>query len=180
MITVPIQRRITPAGGLLVGTTDAEDYPHDMNTPPDSPSMDELADRLPSTDDHARQHATVRKAHETELIEDYVELICELLDQEGEARAVDIARRMGVSQATVTKMLRRLAERDLITSEPYRSIFLTRAGRDMAEHSRERHQVVLRFLRALGVSDEIARIDAEGIEHHVSKETLERMRRFSE
>lgn len=142
--------------------------------------MNEPADLLPSTDAHARQHVTVRKAHETELIEDYVELIYELLEQEGEARAVDIARRMGVSQATVTKMLRRLAERELITSEPYRSIFLTQAGRAMAEHSRDRHQVVLRFLRTLGVGDETARIDAEGIEHHVSEETLERMRRFSE
>lgn len=152
-----------------------------MNTPSEQPPngpVDEPADLLPSTAAHARQHATVRKAHETELIEDYIELIYELLDQEGEARAVDISRRMGVSQATVTKMLRRLAERELITSEPYRSIFLTGAGRAMAEHSRDRHQVVLRFLRALGVSDETARIDAEGIEHHVSDETLERMRRF--
>ena len=133
---------------------------------------------LPSPEQQARQHATVREAHETELIEDYVELIAELLDHEGEARAVDLARRMGVRHATVTRMVRRLVERGLVRAEPYRSIFLTDDGRALAERSRDRHAIVLRFLRALGVGDTVARVDAEGIEHHVSPETLEAMRRF--
>jgi DtxR family transcriptional regulator, manganese transport regulator len=136
------------------------------------------ADPLPPVDTQARQHSGVREAHETELIEDYVELIADLIDHGGEARAVDIARRMGVRQATVAKMIRRLAERELVVSEPYRSIFLTEAGRTMAEHSRERHAIVLRFLRELGVSEETARLDAEGIEHHVSQETLAVMQSF--
>lgn len=135
------------------------------------------ADRMPSADAQARQHASVREAHETELIEDYVELVADLVDAKGEARAVEIARRMGVRQATVAKMVARLRERGLVTSEPYRAIFLTDAGRHVAERSRERHAVVLAFLRHLGVSDDTARIDAEGIEHHVSDETLELMRR---
>lgn len=133
---------------------------------------------MPPVDTHARQHASVREAHETELIEDYVELIADLIDHDGAARAVEIARRMGVRQATVAKMVRRLAEHELVVTEPYRPIFLTGAGRRMAERSRERHAIVLRFLRHLGVSDETARIDAEGIEHHVSEETLELMRRY--
>ena len=133
---------------------------------------------MPPVDAQARQHASVREAHETELIEDYVELIADLVDAGGEARAVEIARRMGVRQATVAKMIRRLAERGLVVTEPYRPIHLTGAGRAMAERSRERHAVVLDFLRALGVSEATARIDAEGIEHHVSAETLELMRRF--
>lgn len=125
---------------------------------------------------HARQHARVRKAHETELVEDYVELIADLIDSKGEARAVEIARRMDVRQATVAKMIRRLRDNGLVTSEPYRAVFLTDAGRAMAETSRTRHSVVLAFLRWLGVSEETALQDAEGIEHHVSDETLAAMR----
>lgn len=133
---------------------------------------------LPPVDRHARQHAAVREAHETELIEDYVELIADLIDHSGEARAVDIARRMGVTQATVARMVRRLAERGMVISEPYRSIFLTEPGRSLAERCRERHATVLRFLRVLGVSEETARLDAEGIEHHASAETLTMMQRL--
>src|SRR5699024_3586811 len=99
-------------------------------------------------DTHARQYSNVRKAHETELIEDYVELIADLLQAKGEARAVELAQRMGVTQATVGKMIRRLDEAGLVTRQPYRSIFLTDAGIRMAQVSRKRHLVVLRFLRA--------------------------------
>lgn len=122
----------------------------------------------------------MRDAHETELVEDYVELIGDLLEHHGEARSTDIASRMGISQATVSKMIRRLKELGLVTSKPYRSLFLTQAGMEMASASRARHAIVLRFLRALGVSDDTARIDAEGMEHHVSEETLEIMRRFAD
>ena len=65
------------------------------------------------------------------------------------------------------------SQRDgLVHSEPYRSIFLTSEGRDLADHCRRRHLIVYRFLRSLGVGEEVARVDAEGIEHHVSDETL--------
>lgn len=131
-----------------------------------------------TADVHARQHASVRKAHETELIEDYVELVADLIDAKGEARAVEIAQRMGVRQATVAKMIRRLHNRGLVETEPYRAIFLTEPGRAMAEASRARHAIVLDFLRALGVPEETALRDAEGIEHHVSDETLKAMRRY--
>ncbi|ROO24647.1 DNA-binding protein [Salinisphaera orenii MK-B5] len=130
--------------------------------------------------DHARQYSYVRKAHETELIEDYVELIADLIDAKGEARAVELAQRMGVTQATVGKMIRRMTDAGLVTSEPYRSIFLTEDGKRMACESRDRHIVVLRFLRALGVPETTARKDAEGVEHHVSAETIEIMRRFAD
>lgn len=137
-------------------------------------------DAMLDPDEQARQHAGVRKAHETELIEDYVELIGDLIELKGEARAVELAQRMGVTQATVAKMIRRLTDLNLVTSEPYRSIFLTAAGQQMAEMSRARHLVVLRFLETLGVPEDVARYDAEGIEHHVSDQTLEIMRRFTE
>ena len=129
---------------------------------------------------HARQYGHVRKAHETELIEDYVELIADLISAKGEARAVELAQRMGVTQATVGKMIRRMTEAGLVSSEPYRSIFLTAAGERLARESRERHIVVLRFLQALGVPEAIARRDAEGVEHHVSVETIDAMRRFAD
>ena len=129
---------------------------------------------------HARQYSSVRKAHETELIEDYVELIGDLIEAKGEARAVELAQRMGVTQATVGKMIRRMTAAGYVTSESYRSIFLTAAGRQMATESRRRHLVVLRFFRALGVSETTAREDAEGVEHHVSEETLAIMRNFAE
>jgi DtxR family manganese transport transcriptional regulator len=121
-----------------------------------------------------------REARRTELTEDYVELIADLLDDAGEARQVDIAARLGVAQPTVAKALRRLADTGLIIQKPYRGVFLTEAGRQLAEESRERHQIVESFLRALGVSEDVARVDAEGIEHRVSEETLRAFRRFAQ
>ncbi|MCE2564916.1 manganese-binding transcriptional regulator MntR [Komagataeibacter sp. FNDCF1] len=117
-----------------------------------------------------------RLARKTALVEDYVELIDDLLNDGQEARQVDIAARLGVSQPTVAKMLVRLEAEGLVTRRRYRGIFLTGAGYDMARESRERHRVVEQFLRALGVSEASARIDAEGMEHYVGKETLAALR----
>lgn len=115
----------------------------------------------------------MREAHKYEATEDYVELIDDLINAYGEARLVDLANRMGVAQPTVSKTLARLQRDGYITSEPYRSIFLTDKGKELAESSRERHDVVFQFLLAIGVSLEVAKRDAEGMEHHVSEETLE-------
>jgi DtxR family manganese transport transcriptional regulator len=120
----------------------------------------------------AERFGHVRDAHQRELAEDYVELIADLIDQRGEARVVDLAGRLGVTNATVNNAIQRLRRDGLVTSKPYRSIFLTEQGRELAETSRERHQVVREFLIALGVDDETADTDAEGIEHHVSDSTL--------
>lgn len=114
----------------------------------------------------------MREAHKYEAIEDYVELIDDLINATGEARLVDLANRMGVSQPTVSKSLTRLQRDGYITSEPYRSIFLTEKGKLLAETSRARHDIVYRFLIAIGVNSEVAKQDAEGMEHHVSEETL--------
>src|SRR5699024_5852422 len=138
-------------------------------------SGEELAPEI-----HPRQYGNVRPAHDAELIQDYVQLIARLITGKGAARAGELAQRMGAAQATVGKMIRRLTDAGLVLTEPYRSIFLTDAGQRMAQASRRRHLVVLQFLRALGVSESIARQDAEGVEHHVSEETLEAMRRFTE
>ena len=83
----------------------------------------------------------------------------------------------GVAQPTVAKALRRLIADGLVVQKRYRGVFLTEQGQGMAEESRERHQTVENFLLSLGVGAETARIDAEGIEHHVSDETLCAFRR---
>jgi len=119
-----------------------------------------------------------RADHQTELAEDYVELIAELLEERGEARGTDIAQRLGVSNATVVKTLKRLQDEQLIRQEPYRAVFLTDTGQKLAADGRRRHAIVERFLIALGVKAEVARIDAEGIEHHVSADTLDAMERY--
>jgi DtxR family transcriptional regulator, manganese transport regulator len=119
-----------------------------------------------------------RKDHAVELREDYVELIAELIDEKQEARGNDIALRLGVANATVVKMLKRLQDAGLVTQEPYRPIFLTEEGWRMAEAGKRRHSIVENFLLALGVSPATARIDSEGIEHHVSEDTLKAMARF--
>jgi DtxR family manganese transport transcriptional regulator len=77
----------------------------------------------------------------------------------------------------VSKTVQRLAREGYVTSQPYRSIFLTPKGSELAAHARERHELVLSFLIAIGVPESIAETDAEGIEHHVSSETLDAMRR---
>jgi DtxR family manganese transport transcriptional regulator len=120
-----------------------------------------------------------RRAHETEVAEDYVELIADLIDADGEARQVDIAKCMGVSHPTVVKIVHRLRRDGLVSIKPYRSIFLTDSGRKMAQMSRRRHRIVLNFLKAIGVSDATAELDAEGVEHHVSEETLRVFERIS-
>ncbi|MGH7996377.1 MAG: manganese-binding transcriptional regulator MntR [Opitutaceae bacterium] len=113
-----------------------------------------------------------RREHSQELAQDYVEIISDLVAATGEARAIDLARRLGVSHVTVARAVHRLQRDGLVTAQPYRSIFLTEAGRKLAEESRRRHQIVLDFLLALGVPPPVAQSDTEGIEHHVSKDTL--------
>ena len=119
-----------------------------------------------------------RADHQAEISEDYVELIAELIDEKGEARGTDIALRLGVANATVVKTLKRLADQGLVTQEPYRAIFLSVDGWKMAEDGKRKHEIVEKFLLAIGVPEATARIDSEGIEHHVSADTLKAMARF--
>ncbi len=136
--------------------------------------------KLLNVEEHVEGFRQVREAHRRELIDDYVELIDDLIRDVGEARQVDMAARLGVSQPTVAKMLKRLASVGLIEQIPWRGVFLTPEGEKLARESRERHEIVEHFLLALGISPDIARRDAEGMEHHVSVETLEAFRKFCE
>jgi DtxR family manganese transport transcriptional regulator len=133
---------------------------------------------LPDADRQAASFQRLRACHQGELAEDYVELIADLTATQGEARAVDIAQRLGVAHPTVVKAIARLQREGLVSSQPYRAVFLTEKGKELAARSRRRHQVVYSFLRSLGISEEIAQTDAEGMEHHVSDETLAALERL--
>lgn len=130
------------------------------------------AEKLPAEGTQARRFGKTRSAQSTALLEDYVELIADLLMSAGEARPTDIARRLGVSHATAVKTISRLKRAGLATARPYRGVFLTDKGQALAARVRVRHRLVVDLLRALGVPTEAAEADAEGIEHHVSETTL--------
>ena len=113
-----------------------------------------------------------RRDRAAETAQDYVEAIADLSAAVGEARVVDLARRLGVTHVTVNRTLARLRQAGFVNTKPYRAIFLTSAGNRLAGECKRRHETVVAFLRSLGISEKAAEMDAEGIEHHVSPETL--------
>ena len=121
---------------------------------------------------NAVRFAQVRNARNTETAEDYTEMIADLIKQTGEARAVDLAKHFGVTAPTVNSTIRRLVREGLVESKPYRSIFLTEKGTLLARYCKKRHEIVYNFLIKIGVDVNTAKNDAEGLEHHVSSETL--------
>jgi DtxR family manganese transport transcriptional regulator len=120
----------------------------------------------------AENLSQTRREHANEIAEDYVEAIADLIDETREARVMDLAKRLGVTHVTVNRTIARLQKAGLVTARPHRAIFLTDKGRDLAVASRKRHQTVVAFLRSLGIPERVAEMDAEGIEHHVSPQTL--------
>jgi DtxR family manganese transport transcriptional regulator len=137
-----------------------------------------MSSNLPAAKRRRLAFERAREANRRETAEDYVELIDDLARDHGEARLVDLSHMLGVSAATARKVLDRLQRAGLVESRRYRGLFLTDEGRALAAWSRERHEVVEAFLLAIGVPPGAAELDAEGIEHHVSRETLQAMARF--
>jgi DtxR family manganese transport transcriptional regulator len=121
---------------------------------------------------HAEKFQRLRRDHAVEIAQDYVEAIADLVAETGEARVVDLAKRLGVTHVTVNRTVTRLQKAGFVHSQPYRAIFLTDKGRNLAEVCKNRHETVVAFLRSLGVPQRVAEMDAEGIEHHVSADTL--------
>jgi DtxR family manganese transport transcriptional regulator len=113
-----------------------------------------------------------------ETAEDYAEAVSDILHRHGMCRVKDLAAHMGVSHVTVTRIVARLKQEGLVETAPYRPIRLTAEGERLAAQSRKRHQIVFAFLLALGVPEEEAQRDTEGIEHHVGGATLQRMAAF--
>ena len=117
-----------------------------------------------------------RRDRAAETAQDYVEAIADLTASRGEARVTDLARRLGVTHVTVNRTIARLQKAGFVNAQPYRAIFLTDAGRRLADECKRRHETVAAFLLSLGISEKTAEMDAEGIEHHVSPETLAAMK----
>jgi DtxR family manganese transport transcriptional regulator len=126
----------------------------------------------------ADRFGKARSARSTSTLEDYTELIADLLAATGEARTTDIARRLGVAHPTASKAIARLKREGLARAQPYRGIFLTEAGAAMAKSVHQRHRLVVDLLLAVGVPREAAEADAEGIEHYVSAATLHAFEAF--
>ena len=119
-----------------------------------------------------------RDDHASETAEDYVEAVAEFMKSSGECRVSMLAKKFSVSHVTASRIVRRLDREGLLEAPPRKPIQLSPEGMALAKRSRARHELVFSFLRAIGVSNRTAEIDAEGIEHHVSKETLRRMKKF--
>lgn len=109
------------------------------------------ATEMPEGPTQALRFGKARTARSATLLEDYVELIADLLATHGEARATDIAKRLGVTHPTALKSLARLKREGLVTARPYRGIFLTEVGHALAERVRARHRLMVALLLAVGV-----------------------------
>jgi DtxR family transcriptional regulator, manganese transport regulator len=102
-----------------------------------------------------------RRERATEVVQDYVEAITDLSASLGEARVVDLARRLGVTHVTINRTLIRLQQAGYVNTKPYRSIFLTEAGNRLAAECKRRPETVVAFLRSLGISEQASEMDAE-------------------
>ena len=111
-------------------------------------------------------------------MEDYLEVISELVEMKGYATTLDISRYMNVSAPSVTKMLKKLDERGYLEYEKYHGINLTKKGNQIANAVKQKHSILLEFFEILGIGRETANRDAEGIEHHLNPKTIRQLRKF--
>jgi|TARA_B110001454_G_C12467745_1_gene329026 Mn-dependent DtxR family transcriptional regulator len=134
--------------------------------------------------ENAKRLESIKTAHELEKtrsssrMEDYLEIISELVELKGYATTLDISRYMNVSAPSVTKMLQRLDEGGFLEYEKYHGINLTKKGTQVAEGIRQNHGILLEFLEILGVGYDTANQDTEGIEHHLNPKTIKQLRKF--
>lgn len=111
-------------------------------------------------------------------MEDYLEVISELVELKGYATTLDISRYLNVSAPSVTKMLQRLDDGGYLEYEKYRGINLTQKGIQIADAIRQKHGILLEFFEILGVGSDTANRDAEGVEHHLNPKTIKQLRKF--
>ena len=135
-------------------------------------------------DKNSKRLDSIKAAHELEKtrsstrMEDYLEIIAELVELKGYATTLDISRYMNVSAPSVTKMLQRLDENGFLEYEKYHGINLTDKGVKVAEGIRQKHGILLEFFEILGVGYDTANQDTEGIEHHLNQKTIKQLRKF--
>jgi Mn-dependent DtxR family transcriptional regulator len=132
----------------------------------------------PNRLDAIREANNVKKEDRTDRMEDYLEVIYELVEQKGYATTVDISNFLNVSSSSVTKMMQRLDDTGYLKYEKYRGIRLTEDGIRIAQNIRSRHGLLAEFFRIIGVDEESANNDAEGIEHHLHTETIRKLEEF--
>ncbi len=125
-------------------------------------------------------HQRVRRQHSSEIAHDYVEAIHEIRQTGSLVRVSDLQEVFGVSHVTVIRTLKRLYEKELITGTKSKEISLTDLGESIARRAQEKHEIVRNLFVKLGVSREQSDADAEGVEHHLSEETLNAIQRFLE
>ena len=113
-------------------------------------------------------------------MDDYLEQILHLIEEKGYARPVDVSKRLGISQASVTNMLQRLDAEGFVKHEKYRGTILTEEGRRIAQAIIDRHELLTVFLRLFKIDEETIYRDVEGMEHHVSRATLNALRAVTE
>ncbi len=123
-------------------------------------------------------HSTEGESLRTDRMEDYLEVIYELIKEKGYATTIEISQYLNVSSPSVTKMVQRLDESGHLHYEKYRGIVLTEQGTAVAKGMHERHNLLVEFLKMIGVKDDIANMDAEGIEHHLHPETMKKLEEF--
>jgi len=121
---------------------------------------------------------SVKKEDRTDRMEDYLEVIYELVQEKGYATTVDISSYLNVSSPSVTKMMQKLDETGYLKYEKYRGIKLTNEGTRIARNIRNRHGLLAEFFMIIGVDEETANNDAEGIEHHLHPETMRKLEEF--
>ena len=125
-----------------------------------------------------RDANSVKKQDRTDRMEDYLEVIYELVQQKGYATTVDISSYLNVSSPSVTTMMQKLDETGYLNYEKYRGIKLTNEGIRIARNIRNRHGLLAEFFMIIGVDEETANNDAEGIEHHLHPETMKKLEEF--
>jgi len=121
---------------------------------------------------------SVKKEDRTDRMEDYLEVIYELVQEKGYATTVDISSYLNVSSPSVTKMVQKLDETGYLKYEKYRGIKLTNEGIRIARNIRNRHGLLAEFFMMIGIDEETANNDAEGIEHHLHPETMKKLEEF--
>lgn len=108
----------------------------------------------------------------TPSMEDYLERIYSLIEEKGYARVSDIAEALEVHPSSVTKMVQKLDKDNYLVYEKYRGLVLTSKGKKVGKRLVDRHALLEEFLRTIGVDEEYIYKDVEGIEHHLSWESI--------
>jgi len=111
----------------------------------------------------------------TPSMEDYLERIYKLIDEKGYARVSDIAEGLEVHPSSVTKMIQKLDKDEYLIYEKYRGLVLTTKGKKVGKRLVDRHQLLEEFLGLIGVQEENIYRDVEGIEHHLSWDSITRI-----